>query len=134
MKAAGLGIRTALVTAVVGAALPLATGSASAEHGGGIAEIVMPIGPDGATYKAPQGEDDGEWLGPSALAISPDGVVWVADVYADRVLRYLPDGTRLAPVDVAALGVESAIDVASTATTCSCWTCTRGSPATGCGA
>ena len=102
-------VPAALLAALVAplATLPSAAGATAAET-----SIVIPVGPEGVTYRAPQGEDDGEWLGPPALDVGPDGRLWVDDLYGNRLLRYGTDGTRAEPLDLERHDVLSAMDIA----------------------
>jgi putative cell wall-binding protein len=76
-------------------------------------DVIVPVGPEGVTYRYPAGPDDGNVEGPPAFGVTSDGTTWIVDLYADRLLRYARDGAALAPVDLTPLGVLAAIDLAA---------------------
>jgi putative cell wall-binding protein len=89
----------------------LVCGTATAAAGGAVtaaaapeAPMVIPVGPDGVTYEAPGGEDE-RWDGPTAMAIAPDGSVWIADLRGRRLVHRGADGSPLPPIDLESIGV-----------------------------
>jgi len=71
----------------------------------------VPVGPDGVTYEG--GFEDWMLTGPQALAVAPDGSVWIADTNGRRLLHLAEDGALLAKIDTHPLDVAGLIDVAA---------------------
>lgn len=46
--------------------------------------------------------------GPGAMAVEPDGTIWIADAVHDRILAYAPSGAQVARIDVTGIVVGMA--------------------------
>ena len=111
------------------------TTSATAAGGGGGGSWTPPTvrAPGAAEYEvlfsvpAAEGDDiegatvgyeglgipDLEPVGPTALAVAPDGTVWLADLVGIRLLGFTPEGELTAEVDLTGYQVAAVADVAA---------------------
>lgn len=71
----------------------------------------IPVGSDGVTYEG--GFEDWMLSGPQALAVAPDGSLWIADTNGRRLLHFAEDGALLAHIDTDPMDVAGLIDVAA---------------------
>jgi len=71
----------------------------------------LPAGPDGATFEG--GFEDWELTGPQAIAVAPDGTIWIADTNGRRLLHLDAEGSPLETIDTDRRDVGGLIDVAA---------------------
>jgi hypothetical protein len=76
---------------------------------GSLTELLfsVPLGPDGVSYEIAGLQDTEAW-GPTAIAVGPDNIVWVADTAAKRLLAYTTAGSLINTISLegTAEGVE----------------------------
>lgn len=77
--------------------------------------LQLPVGEGGIAYRG-LGVNEMQITGPNALAVLPDGSFIIANPVDNNLLRYHPDGTLLAEIDLYTVDIVNITDLVAAAT------------------